>query len=168
MLPYLVLLRVGFTLPPLLPAARCALTAPFHPYLCARCEHQGHRRSVFCGTFRRLSPPRCYLAPCPLEPGLSSTCLVRQNTQRLSSRLPRIVDAIPAQKCKHRNDPWQQRQTNRKDHWNSGTHRKKKRRWGAGLWFVIPTPISSWFLRVSQDTDMTRPIINQRPDPVFC
>ena len=29
---YLVLLRVGFTLPRLLPAARCALTAPFHPY----------------------------------------------------------------------------------------------------------------------------------------
>ena len=32
-LPYLVLLRVGFTLPPVLPPARCALTAPFHPYL---------------------------------------------------------------------------------------------------------------------------------------
>jgi len=30
---YLVLLRVGFTVPRLLPAARCALTAPFHPYL---------------------------------------------------------------------------------------------------------------------------------------
>ena len=30
---YLVLLRVGFTMPLLLPAARCALTAPFHPYL---------------------------------------------------------------------------------------------------------------------------------------
>ena len=29
---YLVLLPVGFTLPRLLPAARCALTAPFHPY----------------------------------------------------------------------------------------------------------------------------------------
>src|SRR6202043_1434831 len=28
---YLVLLPVGFTLPPPLPAARCALTAPFHP-----------------------------------------------------------------------------------------------------------------------------------------
>jgi len=28
---YLILLRVGFTLPPLLPVARCALTAPFHP-----------------------------------------------------------------------------------------------------------------------------------------
>jgi hypothetical protein len=31
-LPYLVLLRVGFALPPPLLAARCALTAPFHPY----------------------------------------------------------------------------------------------------------------------------------------
>ena len=32
LLPYLALLRTGFTLPRLLPAARCALTAPFHPY----------------------------------------------------------------------------------------------------------------------------------------
>ena len=31
-LPYLVLLRVGFSLPLRLPATRCALTAPFHPY----------------------------------------------------------------------------------------------------------------------------------------
>ncbi len=30
--PYLVLLRVGFTLPPALRSERCALTAPFHPY----------------------------------------------------------------------------------------------------------------------------------------
>ena len=30
--PYLVLLPVGFALPPPFPAARCALTAPFHPY----------------------------------------------------------------------------------------------------------------------------------------
>ena len=29
---YLVLLQVGFSLPRLLPIARCALTAPFHPY----------------------------------------------------------------------------------------------------------------------------------------
>jgi len=29
--PYSVLLPVGFTLPPPLPAARCALAAPFHP-----------------------------------------------------------------------------------------------------------------------------------------
>src|SRR5262249_10717677 len=30
--PYLVLLRAGFCLPLVLPRARCALTAPFHPY----------------------------------------------------------------------------------------------------------------------------------------
>src|SRR5690606_17496879 len=65
-LPYSVLLRVGFTLPHALPHARCALTAPFHTYrTCAR-------RYIFCGTFRRLAPPRRYLAPCPMEPGLSS------------------------------------------------------------------------------------------------
>ena len=34
--PYLVLLRAGFCLPPMLPPARCALTAPFHPYPSAR------------------------------------------------------------------------------------------------------------------------------------
>ena len=46
-LPYLVLLRVGFSLPPPLLAARCALTAPFHPYP----DYSG--RYIFCGTFRR-------------------------------------------------------------------------------------------------------------------
>lgn len=30
------------------------------------------RRSALCCTFRRLAPPRRYLAPCPVEPGLSS------------------------------------------------------------------------------------------------
>ena len=30
--PYLILLPVGFAVPSPLPAARCALTAPFHPY----------------------------------------------------------------------------------------------------------------------------------------
>ncbi len=69
--PYLVLLQAGFTLPPVLPPARCALTAPFHPY-----RHLTVlRRYIFCGTFRRLSPPRRYLAPCPSEPGLSSVPL---------------------------------------------------------------------------------------------
>jgi len=64
--PYLVLLRMGFTLPCLLPAMRCALTTPFHPYPAEA------GRYIFCGTFRRLSPPRRYLASCPAEPGLSS------------------------------------------------------------------------------------------------
>src|SRR5258708_35762982 len=33
LLPYFVLLRVGFALPAALLRRRCALTAPFHPYL---------------------------------------------------------------------------------------------------------------------------------------
>ena len=73
----------GWSLPchKLLPAARCALTAPFHPYLCLRISH---RRFALCCTGRRLAPPRRYLAPCPVKPGLSSPCLRRQ---RLSGQL---------------------------------------------------------------------------------
>ncbi len=48
------------------------------------------RRYLFCGTGRGLAPPRCYLAPCPMEPGLSSLLLVTTHPQaeRLHSRLP--------------------------------------------------------------------------------
>src|SRR5690606_35827679 len=57
----------------LLPGSRCALTAPFHPCLIPLPSRApGHRRSALCCTFRRLAPPRRYLAPCPVEPGLSS------------------------------------------------------------------------------------------------
>ena len=31
------------------------------------------RRYIFCGTFHGLAPSRRYLAPCPVEPGLSSS-----------------------------------------------------------------------------------------------
>ena len=54
----------------LLPGSRCALTAPFHPY-------QPKLAVSFCCTFRRLAPPRRYLAPCPVEPGLSSAPIAR-------------------------------------------------------------------------------------------
>src|SRR5687768_8084704 len=50
--PYLVLLRAGFCLPPTLPPARCALTAPFHPYL------SYPRRYVFCATSPSSHPAR--------------------------------------------------------------------------------------------------------------
>jgi hypothetical protein len=59
--PYLVLLRVGFTLPPALPPERCALTAPFHPYpgteaasdfRVALPKEGWPRRYLFCGTGR--------------------------------------------------------------------------------------------------------------------
>ena len=67
---YLALLRLGVAVPPLLPAARWALTPPFHPCPGSPCGFP--RRSVLCGPFRRLSAPRRYLAVCPLELGLSS------------------------------------------------------------------------------------------------
>ena len=66
--PYLVLLQVGFTMPLMLPLTRCALTAPFHPYPITHVI----RRFTFCCTGRGITPPRRYLAPCPVEPGLSS------------------------------------------------------------------------------------------------
>src|SRR5690606_14143284 len=69
----------------LLPGSRCALTAPFHPCLIPPpLRAPGHRRSALCCTFRRLAPPRRYLAPCPVEPGLSSACL---RMTRLPGRL---------------------------------------------------------------------------------
>ena len=35
-------------------------------------EKTRSRRSLFCGTFRRVAPSGCYPASCPAEPGLSS------------------------------------------------------------------------------------------------
>src|SRR5579872_3794467 len=60
---YLVLLQVGFALPPPLPAVRCALTAPFHP--CLRSARRQPGSAVcFCGTFPRVAPAGRYPAPC--------------------------------------------------------------------------------------------------------
>ena len=59
--PYLVLLPVGFAVPLPLPVARCALTAPFHPYLPGPCGPG--RRFAFCGTFPRVAPAGRYPAP---------------------------------------------------------------------------------------------------------
>ena len=59
---YLVLLPVGFSLPPPLPAARCALTAPFHPCRPPGIPETG-RRCTFCGTFPGVAPAGRYPAP---------------------------------------------------------------------------------------------------------
>ncbi len=55
------------------------------------------RRYIFCGTFRRLAPPRRYLAPCPVEPGLSSpagatarltlACTIQDRDRPIQARL---------------------------------------------------------------------------------
>ena len=90
---YLVLLRGGFTMPVLLPVRRWALTPPFHPCLI---PSRGHRRSALCCTFRRVAPPRSYLAHCPGEPGLSSAvargdALVHPSTVPDRRRLTKTV-----------------------------------------------------------------------------
>jgi hypothetical protein len=62
---YLVLLPVGFALPPPLPAARCALTAPFHP--CRPCDptngHAWARRYVSVALVPGVAPAGRYPAP---------------------------------------------------------------------------------------------------------
>jgi len=82
--PYLVLLRTGFCLPPMLPPARCALTAPFHPYLEKRVGRffgprvgknlptLFSRRYIFCATVLQVALTGRYPAYCPPEFGLSS------------------------------------------------------------------------------------------------
>ena len=55
--PYSVLLPVGFTVPLLLPDARCAFTAPFRPY------HPKEWRFIFCGTIPWVTPAGHYPAP---------------------------------------------------------------------------------------------------------
>ena len=62
----------------LLPDTRCALTAPFHPYLPFLRKETIRRRSTLCCTCRRFTPPRRYLAPCPMKPGLSSPASITE------------------------------------------------------------------------------------------
>ena len=82
---YLVLLLVGFTLPSLLPKTRCALTAPFHPYL--------RRGGLLSAALSLRSPwPDVIRHHASVEPGLSSEdessaalrlsqCIYRENVE---------------------------------------------------------------------------------------
>src|SRR5690606_35338999 len=88
--------RWGLPCRRVLPPTRCALTAPFHPYQ----RLAALRRFAFCCTFRGLAPPRRYLAPCPLEPGLSSPnrkvrgdCLASSRRYLSSHRPPALARA---------------------------------------------------------------------------
>ena len=62
-LPYSVLLRVGFAVPQSVTTCAVRSYRTFSPLPAV-----AGRRFVFCGTFRRLAPPRRYLAPCPSSP----------------------------------------------------------------------------------------------------
>ena len=77
--PYLVLLRVGFALPVALLRQRCALTAPFHPYL-----------DVATGAV-------CFLWHFPstgLEPGFPD--VIRHTALWSSDFPPSLLDAVRA------------------------------------------------------------------------
>src|SRR5207248_10533789 len=68
---YLVLLPVGFSLPPPSPAARCALTAPFHP--CRPPGVPGRTGGVLSVALSLGSPPPGVTRHrTSVEPGLSS------------------------------------------------------------------------------------------------
>ena len=69
--PYSVLLPVGFTMPLPLPAARCALTAPFHPYP-RRPESRGVGGLLSVALSLGLPPPGVTRHRVSVEPGLSS------------------------------------------------------------------------------------------------
>ena len=81
---YLVLLPVGFSLPPPLPAARCALTAPFHPCLPPGMPETGWR-CTFCGTFPGVAPAGGY--PAPHLRGARTFLSPRTGEERPSDRL---------------------------------------------------------------------------------
>src|ERR1700723_2268016 len=75
--PYLVLLPVGFALPLPLPAARCALTAPFHPCRLTRPKPSEVWRYVSVALSLGLPPPGVIRHRASVEPGLSSPALRR-------------------------------------------------------------------------------------------
>lgn len=93
--PYLALLRVEFTVPRTVASRAVRSYRTLSPLPDPACA--GHRRFALCCTSRRLAPPRRYLAPCPMEPGLSSPPPVSPMRtavkRRLSGQLRRGVYA---------------------------------------------------------------------------
>jgi hypothetical protein len=66
-LPYLVLLRAGFAVPPSVTTGAVRSYRTLSP-LPSRGRSRALRRFTFCCTFRGLASPRRYLAPCPRSP----------------------------------------------------------------------------------------------------
>ncbi len=83
--PYSVLLPVGFTVPRPSPAARCALTAPFHPYPLTVSGGAGGLLSVALSL--GSPPPGVTRHRVSVEPGLSSLESAEAPRERPSDRL---------------------------------------------------------------------------------
>src|SRR5213592_939805 len=91
---YAVLLRVGFTEPAASPRPLVRSYRTVSPLPAARRTIRSNRRrarwrSALCCTFRGLTPPGGYPAPCPMEFGLSSAW-------HLGDRFRRSVGATTA------------------------------------------------------------------------
>ena len=82
----------GLPSPRLLPTARCALTAPFHPYL-----RTGGFLSAALSVGSR--PPGVTWRSDPLEPGLSSAAKRQRSPDQLAGEPNGIVGASQAQVC---------------------------------------------------------------------
>src|ERR1700729_2073054 len=83
---YSVLLPVGFAVPPALPPARCALTAPFHPYrLHPLPDGAGGLFSVALSLGSH--PPDVIRHRLSMEPGLSLPNNLSVSLERPSGRL---------------------------------------------------------------------------------
>ena len=98
--PYLVLLRTGFTLPCLLPAMRCALTAPFHPYPTAR-EQSGGIFSVALSVGSR--PPGVTWRPVLWSPDFPPRPGMDTRSERLPGQLPDLIYQIRCGGCDRHN-----------------------------------------------------------------
>ena len=83
---YLVLLPVGFALPLPLPSARCALTAPFHPYRPTIITER-HRRFGLCGTVPGIAPAGRYPAPSFRGARTFLPCRLKKRQERPSDHL---------------------------------------------------------------------------------
>src|SRR5271166_1194640 len=73
---YSVLLPAGLAVPPTLPPARCALAAPFHPYLQAKrpCGPLAGGGLLSVALSLGSPPPDVIRRRIRMEPGLSSAC----------------------------------------------------------------------------------------------
>ena len=104
---YLALLRVGFTLPRTVTsrAVRSYRTFSPLPNLATLKAHLADTlgttrliwRYIFCCTSRRLAPPRRYLAPCSVEPGLSSGPVLERRKATKEELGPAIAQLTRAQ-----------------------------------------------------------------------
>jgi hypothetical protein len=93
--PYSILLPVGFAVPLLLPATRCAFTAPFRPYQAEAW------RFIFCGTFPQVTLAGGYPAPFLAGARTFLPCMVTQTAAVAQPSGNAALAAISA--------PWQDR-----------------------------------------------------------